>query len=210
MNGAGQRARKEQAQVNHRSNRATPVRWRNAALVATLALGGCSIFAPREPAPVEPAEPPPPVIEAPVATHRFPFDPESTGVVGQLQVTYARHEDTLSDIARRFNLGFDEVVRANPEVDAWLPGEGTRVVLPTQFVLPDARPEGIVVNLAALRLFYFPKPGKDGTRAGNGSPSAACSLRTEAGGVHHGLRRFDTTVVRPSGVAQPTLPMPIG
>jgi L,D-transpeptidase ErfK/SrfK len=56
------------------------------------------------------------------------------------------------------------VVRANPGVDAWLPGEGTRVVLPTQFVLPDAPTEGIVVNLAALRLFYFPKPGKDGVR----------------------------------------------
>ena len=142
----------------------TAGRSRSAALAATLLLGGCSMFAPREPVPVEPAEPPPPVIEAPLATHRFPFDPESTGVVGQLQVTVARHEDTLSDIARRFNLGFDEVVRANPGVDAWLPGEGTRVVLPTQFVLPDAPLEGIVVNLAALRLFYFPKPGKDGTR----------------------------------------------
>ena len=150
--------------MNNRINRATPVRWRNAALVATLALGGCSLFEPREPVPVEPAEPPPPVIEVPLATHRFPFDPESTGVVGQLQVTYARHEDTLSDIARRFNLGYEEVVRANPGVDPWLPGEGTRIVLPTQFVLPDAKPEGIVVNLAALRFFYFPKPGKDGER----------------------------------------------
>jgi L,D-transpeptidase ErfK/SrfK len=84
--------------------------------------------------------------------------------VGELQVTHARHEDTLSDIARRFSLGYEDVVRANPGVDPWLPGEGTRIVLPTQFVLPDAAPEGIVVNLAALRLFYFPKPGKDGVR----------------------------------------------
>jgi len=138
--------------------------WRGAALAAALALGGCSTFTPREPAPVEPVAPPAPVIESPLATHRFPFDPESTGVVGELQVTHARHEDTLSDIARRFNLGYEEVVRANPGVDPWLPGEGTRIVLPTQFVLPDALPEGIVVNLAALRLFYFPKPGKDGVR----------------------------------------------
>jgi L,D-transpeptidase ErfK/SrfK len=85
-------------------------------------------------------------------------------VVGQLQVTQARYEDTLPDIARRFNLGFDEVARANPGVDPWLPGEGTRIVLPTQFVLPDAPMEGLVVNLAALRMFYFPKPGKDGQR----------------------------------------------
>jgi L,D-transpeptidase ErfK/SrfK len=139
-------------------------RSRSASLAAVLLLGGCSTFVPREPVPVEPAEPPPPVIESPLATHRFPFDPESTGVVGELQITRARHEDTLSDIARRFSLGYEDVVRANPGVDPWLPGEGTRIVLPTQFVLPDAAPEGIVVNLAALRLFYFPKPGKDGVR----------------------------------------------
>ena len=37
-------------------------------------------------------------------------------------------------------------------------GRGTRIVLPTQFVLPDAAPEGVVLNLAALRLYYFPSP----------------------------------------------------
>jgi L,D-transpeptidase ErfK/SrfK len=101
---------------------------------------------------------------APVATHQFPFDPKSTGVLGELQVTQARHEDTLADIARRFNVGYDELTRANPGVDPWLPGEGTRIVLPTQWVLPDAAPEGIVVNVAAMRLFYFPKPAKNKQR----------------------------------------------
>ncbi len=133
-------------------------------IVAVLALGGCSLFMPREPEPVEPAVPAQPELQAPMATHTFPFDPETTGVVGELQVTHARYEDTLADIARRFNLGFDEIARANPDVDPWLPGEGTRIVLPTQFVLPDAPPEGVVVNVAALRLFYFPKPAKDGSR----------------------------------------------
>jgi L,D-transpeptidase ErfK/SrfK len=49
-------------------------------------------------------------------------------------------------------------------VDPWLPGAGTRIVLPTQFVLPDAPHEGLVVNLAALRLYYFPKAAKDEPR----------------------------------------------
>jgi L,D-transpeptidase ErfK/SrfK len=150
--------------------------WRAVPFAAML-LAGCAVFTPEPPpdsrgmtpararraAPASPA-PQLQVVQPPVATHVFAFDPETTGVVGQLQVTRARHEDTLPDIARRFNLGYDEVARANPGVDPWLPGEGTRIVLPTQFVLPEAPPEGVVVNLAALRLFYFPKPSQDGRR----------------------------------------------
>ncbi len=96
--------------------------------------------------------------------HRFPFDPDKTRVLGAVQVTQSHHEDTFADIARRFDVGYDELVRANPGVDPWLPGEGTRIVLPTQWVLPDAPREGIVVNVAAMRLFYFPKPAKGGQR----------------------------------------------
>lgn len=88
---------------------------------------------------------------------RFVLPDKETDVVGAVQVVVARHEDTLPDFARRYGLGHDEIVAANPGVDPWLPGSGTRVVLPTQFVLPDAPREGIVVNLASLRLFYFPK-----------------------------------------------------
>jgi L,D-transpeptidase ErfK/SrfK len=135
-----------------------------ALLVVFLTLGGCSLFEPVPEAAPPPVEPEKPQLAVPLATHTFAFDPETTGVVGELQVTYARYEDTLPDIARRFNLGFDELVNANPGVDPWLPGAGTRIVLPTQFVLPDAPYEGVVVNLAALRMFYFPKPGKDGQR----------------------------------------------
>jgi L,D-transpeptidase ErfK/SrfK len=133
-----------------------------AALALLLALGGCSLFVPRQPEPAPAA--PQPKLQAPLASHTFPYDPKTTGVLGELQVTHAREEDTIPDIARRFNLGFDEVARANPGVDPWLPGAGTRIILPTQFVLPDAPHEGIVVNVAALRMFYFPKPAKDEPR----------------------------------------------
>ena len=117
-----------------------------------------------EPPPVVVQLPPPPPPEDPlgVPTHRFEFDPAVTDVVGTLQSTLVGKEDALPDIARRFNLGYEEIVRANPGVDPWLPGEGRRVLLPTRFVLPDAAREGLVVNLAAMRLFWFPKrePGK--------------------------------------------------
>jgi L,D-transpeptidase ErfK/SrfK len=46
-------------------------------------------------------------------------------------------------------------------VDPWLPGVGREVIVPTEFVLPAAAREGVVVNVAAMRIFYFP-PHKKG------------------------------------------------
>ena len=136
---------------------------RFAALALSAAtVAGCSLLdsAFRKPAP----PPPPPVVAPPVvaenlpiATHRFEIDPDHEGVIGVVQVTKASKEDTLSDLARRFNIGYEEIVRANPGVDPWLPGEGREIVLPTQYVLPNAPREGIVINVAAMRLFYYPK-----------------------------------------------------
>lgn len=77
-------------------------------------------------------------------------------VIGDILIVIAGESDTLPQIARRFDVGYDEIVGANPEVDVWLPGAGTRVIVPLRFVLPDAPREGIVINVAARRLFYFP------------------------------------------------------
>lgn len=128
--------------------------FRFASVLLTCALAGCQMTPPVAPEPEAP--PPPPPIEAPLVTHEFELAPDQS-VIGQLQMTRARAEDTLPDIARRFNLGYEEIVRANPGVDPWLPGEGREIVLPTQFVLPDAPREGLIMNLAQLRMFYFPK-----------------------------------------------------
>lgn len=120
-----------------------------------LSLAGCQLIQrkPEEP----PPPPPPPAIHDPVATHLFTIGSADDEVVGELQVTKVMGEDTLPDIARRFNLGYEEIARANPGVDPWVPGEGREIVLPTQFVLPAAPREGLVINLAQLRVFYFPK-----------------------------------------------------
>jgi len=109
-----------------------------------------------EPPPVVVQLPPPPPPEDPlgVPTHRFEFDPAMTDVVGTLQSTVVGKEDALPDIARRFNLGYEEIVRANPGVDPWLPGEGRRVLLPTRFVLPDA-PRIIFFFIFTLKLFFL-------------------------------------------------------
>ena len=116
-------------------------------------LSGCQSFLFRQSALPTPVK----SLPIPLASHEFSFDPARDDVVGKLQVITANEDDTLSDIARRFNLGYEEIVNANPNVDPWLPGTGTQIVIPTQFVLPDAPRQGIVINLAAMRLFYYPK-----------------------------------------------------
>ena len=80
-------------------------------------------------------------------------------VVGRSQVYIARYEDTLLDIARRFSMGLAELQLANPEVDIWLPGEGTAIRLPSRFVLPDAPRSGLVVNVAEMRVYFYPRDG---------------------------------------------------
>jgi len=87
----------------------------------------------------------------------FNLDNDTTRIVGHNLVVYSRAQDTLLDIARRFDIGYSEIVSANPDLDVWLPGSGKRVLVPNQYILPDAPQKGIVINLAEMRLYYFPK-----------------------------------------------------
>ena len=88
----------------------------------------------------------------------YPLPPPDVDVIGEVQVVYAEHEDTLLDIARRHSLGYNEMVQANPGVDRWTPGKGTPIVLPTRYILPDAPRQGLVLNVAEMRLYYYPPP----------------------------------------------------
>ncbi|PWT77152.1 MAG: hypothetical protein C5B46_00265 [Proteobacteria bacterium] len=90
----------------------------------------------------------------------FSLPPSGTDLIGEVRVALTREDETLLDIARRFDIGFSEITAANPGVDPWVPGAGIRVVIPAQFVLPPGPRSGIVLNLAQLRLFYFPPPNK--------------------------------------------------
>ena len=83
--------------------------------------------------------------------------PEQT-VVGEPQVVLAGSDDTFSDLARTYGLGYDELLAANPGIDPWRPGEGTAILLPTQYVLPNAPQRGVILNIATKRLFYYPQP----------------------------------------------------
>lgn len=103
----------------------------------------------------------PPVAEKdllePINRNYFVLDSPEQSVIGEPQIVYTTAENTFSDLAREYGLGFDEMVAANPEVDPWLPGADKPILLPTQYVLPDVPRRGLVLNIASKRLFYFPK-----------------------------------------------------
>lgn len=129
-------------------------------LIALIGLAACQTAPPQPAKIIRPALPPP----EPIVSDRFLLSSPDQTVVGQLQAVVTTDKDNLVNLARRFNLGYEEIVAANPDVSVFLPPPGTRVILPTQFVLPNAPREGIVINLGAMRLFYFLPPESDGSQ----------------------------------------------
>jgi L,D-transpeptidase ErfK/SrfK len=83
-------------------------------------------------------------------------------LVGQDKSVVTVYEDTLYDLARKFSLGSEELIRVNPGVDPWLPGANKTLVVPDSHILPPGPREGIVVNLPEHRLYYYPKPKRGG------------------------------------------------
>jgi L,D-transpeptidase ErfK/SrfK len=96
-------------------------------------------------------------LATPVSATVFSLEETDGGMLGREERVVTRYEDTLYDIARRFSLGSEEIVRVNPGMDPWLPGADREIVIPGQRILPQGPREGIVVNLPEHRLYYFPK-----------------------------------------------------
>jgi L,D-transpeptidase ErfK/SrfK len=94
----------------------------------------------------------------------FELPDDGSAVIGTDTTITTRYEDTLLDIARQYSLGYDEIIRANPGVDMWIPGEGTRITLPGRRILPPGPREGVVVSLPEHRLYYFPAAKQNGKR----------------------------------------------
>jgi L,D-transpeptidase ErfK/SrfK len=139
-------------------------------------LSGCQL----KPTTIDFVEFPPPRIDLPQPTIAFPQDTvgerqskltdiatrefaiaKDHSIVGGLAVISTHDGDTLPDIARHFGLGYDEITIANPAIPSWTPKAGERVLLPLQFILPDASRKGIVLNLANMRMFYHPPKQPD-------------------------------------------------
>jgi len=109
---------------------------------------GTRVAAPEAAAPAQPPQPP-------LATRHFDGVAPDAEILGGVQMLFARDDNTLVQIAREYNVGYEELRLANPGVDVWLPGEGTAIVLPTMNIIPEVARDGIVLNLPSMRLLYF-------------------------------------------------------
>lgn len=86
---------------------------------------------------------------------KFTLPPSTVGVVGSVKMIEAIDSDTIADLAQQYGIGYEAMVNANPNVDEWYPGAGTKIFIPSRYVLPDAPREGIVLNLPEMRLYYY-------------------------------------------------------
>src|ERR1700682_2028061 len=86
----------------------------------------------------------------------YPLPADGSSVVGTDETMQTVYEDTLPDLAHRFSLGYYEIIRANPGVDVWLPGAGTKLVLPGRGILPAGRRAGLVGNPPRDRRYSYP------------------------------------------------------
>ena len=92
--------------------------------------------------------------------YRFPesktgIDPSANTVIGAFQEYVITKEDTLLDVARNFDLGYNELVLAYPDIDPWITPAGEKISIPTGWVLPPVNNKGIVINVPELRLYLF-------------------------------------------------------
>ncbi len=87
------------------------------------------------------------------------FIPAQGDIVGQLEVAIAKQGENFAQIARDHDLGYTELSEANPQVDPDHIAAGTVLVIPNQFILPNAPRRGMIINLAEMRLYYYPNSG---------------------------------------------------
>jgi L,D-transpeptidase ErfK/SrfK len=124
-------------------------------------------------------------------------DSRSGVVVGEDQTVTTVYADTLYDLANRYGVGSEELIRANPGVDPWVPGAGKQLLIPGRHILPSGPHVGVVVNLPEHRLYFYPAPGRDGARSVITYPVSIGKLdsRTPLGPTHVISKQKDPTWV---------------
>ena len=95
-------------------------------------------------------------VALPVRANTYPLPPAGSRLIGENQFHVVQPGGgSLEAIAKQYNVGFLALMQANPGIDPFVPREGSVLTIPRQMLLPDAPREGILINLAELRLYYF-------------------------------------------------------
>lgn len=97
---------------------------------------------------------------APVVAAEYTLPQDGSRLVGSVSYATVQQGQTLLDIGRAHGIGYRAIRLANPGLDPWVPPPGSRVLLPTSYILPDTPREGVVLNLAEMRLYYYPPSEK--------------------------------------------------
>lgn len=88
----------------------------------------------------------------------YGLPPANSRLIGQnMEYVVPNDGKPLEAIAAQYQLGLTNMLEANPGLDPYLPRAGSKLIIPHQLILPDAPREGVVINVAEMRLYYYPK-----------------------------------------------------
>lgn len=115
-------------------------------------------------------------------------------VIGFTQAYSVKDNESLIEIARKFDLGYNEIVNANPDLDPFVPGTDVSVNIPSLWILPEADSGNeIVVNISEMRLYYFFKQKNNSM-----VKTFPIGIGSEGNDTPLGIFRIIEKVVRPS------------
>lgn len=100
-------------------------------------------------------------IHSSVCAAVFPLGPEGDDLIGNVSNTIVQEGDNFFTIAHRLDLGYMELIEANQGVNPDKPIPGTVIIIPSRYILPNTLRQGIIINLAEMRMYYFPKNSKE-------------------------------------------------
>jgi L,D-transpeptidase ErfK/SrfK len=88
------------------------------------------------------------------------YYPADSSVIGKVEQYTIKKGESLIELARKFNLGYNEIADANPGVDPFVPPAGITVQIPMKWIVPDVpKRNGIVINISEMRLYFFTGKG---------------------------------------------------
>ncbi len=91
----------------------------------------------------------------------FPLGPAGDDLIGEVSNAIVQEGDNFNTIAHRLDVGYMELIEANQGVNPDKPIPGTVLIIPSRYILPNTLRRGIIINLAEMRMYYFPKNSKD-------------------------------------------------